>query len=83
MEILTKLRDYFNDKENSLEQKNNLAMISVQMLKNFFAHSEINGNTGIQAFCAVDRGVYLKDVLIELNMTAKAEAAKCIELSVY
>jgi hypothetical protein len=81
-QTIRRLKDYL-EREQVQEQKTTMTKLTVEMLKNFFQHSEQNGNMGIIPYQAVDRGIFLKDVVIDLNMSAKNNTAKCIELSVY
>lgn len=82
VEILSKLEDYFEIEESS-DAKRTMSRLSVDALGNFFASSESSGNCGILACSALDRGVYVKDISIDITMTAKPEAAKNIFMSTY
>jgi len=81
VEALARLR-HFLETEKDLEAKSSLTKLTVDMLRNFFQHSELNGNQGIRSYSALERGIFLNDVAIDLNLTSKSQA-KTIVIHAY
>lgn len=72
-ESLRRLK-HFLETESDKDAKSSLTKLTVDMLRNFFQHSELNGNQGIRAYAALERGIFLKDIAIDLNLTSKSQA---------
>lgn len=72
-ESLRRLK-HFLETETDVEAKSSLTKLTVDMMCNFFQHSELNGNQGIRSYAALERGIFLQDIAIDLNLTSKSQA---------